>query len=273
MRLIHSADWQLGARFAQFKGMAQRLRQARLETLHRTIERAAQLHVDALLIAGDLFADSQVEDTVIQTALDMIAGAPDLPVFILPGNHDPYTGPGCIWERKPFQKKPANVAVFNEPTVCEVAGAFLIARPLLQKVSTIDPSIKFVELVRDLPTDRIRVGITHGAPAIPGKHQPNDFPIALNAATRSGLDYLALGHWHNSQVYNGGRMAMSGTPEPDQFGQTSSGNVMLVEISQRGEAPKLTTVPVFSLRWQELEFDILDFEATRQSLIASVGAT
>lgn len=42
-RLIHSADWQLGARFAQFGAKASRLREARMVTLKRTLELAAQL--------------------------------------------------------------------------------------------------------------------------------------------------------------------------------------------------------------------------------------
>jgi DNA repair exonuclease SbcCD nuclease subunit len=151
-----------------------------------------------------------------------------------------------------------------------VAGGFLIASPLRQKVSTVDPSFKLAELSRDLPADRIRVGITHGALAIPSKHQPNDFPIALDAATRAGLDYLAVGHWHNGQVHDNGRLAMSGTPEPDDFDQSASGNVVLVEIPSRGAEPVLTNIPVASLQWRDLEFDLADFASARQSALAKL---
>lgn len=57
---VHSADWQLGARFAQFAGTGNRLREARLETLRRTLDFAREREVDALLIAGDLFEDNRV---------------------------------------------------------------------------------------------------------------------------------------------------------------------------------------------------------------------
>jgi DNA repair exonuclease SbcCD nuclease subunit len=270
MRFIHSADWQLGERFVQFGAKAVSLREARQKTLVTALQKAREMKVDAFLIAGDFFGDGQVDDGVIRAALNAFATMPDSCVFILPGNHDPYSGPGCVWERRLFQQKPANVTVLSQPTVCEMAGGFLIASPLQQKVSTVDPSLKLAELARDLPADRIRVGITHGALAIPGKHQPNDFPIGLDAATRAGLDYLAGGHWHNGQVYDKGRLVMSGTPEPDDFGQTASGNVVLVEIPRRGTEPVLTNIPVATLQWHELEFDLTDFESARQSALAKL---
>jgi hypothetical protein len=71
---------------------------------------------------------------------------------------------------------------------------YLIASPLQQKNSTLDPSLKLADLATKLPADRIQVGITHEALAIPSKREPNDFPIALNAASRAKLDYLAVGH-------------------------------------------------------------------------------
>lgn len=270
MRFIHSADWQLGERFVQFGAMAAVLRAARQKTLATALQKAGEIGVDAFVIAGDLFSDGQVDDAVIRAALDAFAAVPAVCVFILPGNHDPYTGPGCVWERRLFQQKPANLTVFTRPAVSEVAGGFLIASPLQQKISTVDPSFKLAELARELPTDHIRVGITHGALAIPGKHQLNDFPIALDAATRAGLDYLAVGHWHNRQDYDNGRLVMSGTPEPDDFGQTASGNVVLVDIPRRGTQPVLTNIPVASFQWRGLEFELSDFEASRQSALTKL---
>ena len=49
LRLIHSADWQLGARFAQFGSAAERLRAARLITLGNTLALAVKHEADAFL--------------------------------------------------------------------------------------------------------------------------------------------------------------------------------------------------------------------------------
>src|SRR5438874_607499 len=79
-----------------------------------------------------------------------------------------------------------------------------------------------IELAKAARPDAIKVGITHGALAIPGKFQPNDFPIDPAAASRAGLDYLAIGHWHEWQVYDNGRLVMPGTPECDAFEREES---------------------------------------------------
>ena len=109
--------------------------------------------------------------------------------------------------------------------------------------------------------------VTHGALAIEGKHQPNDFPIALNAASRAGLDYLAVGHWHNwLSDMDGGRIVMPGTPEPDSFDHLRCGFVAYVEIGSAGADPKIEPVNVASLTWKELTFDFLSPEASRATL-------
>jgi len=272
LRVLHSADWQLGARFAQFGAQAPRLREARLATLERTLALAAQHEADAFLIAGDLFEDNQVDDALVTTTVDLFRAFPALPIYILPGNHDPHTGPDSVWQRKAFLNAPANVHVFREAGVTDLGGnTFLLASPLHQKLSTTDPSLKLVELAAALPPDAIKIGITHGALAIEAKHQPNDFPITLNAATRAGLDYLAIGHWHNwLPDTDGGRIVMPGTPEPDRFVNDASGHVALVEISAHGQTPRVQPLPVATLAWRSLSFDFLTAEASRASLAAAL---
>jgi DNA repair exonuclease SbcCD nuclease subunit len=145
----------------------------------------------------------------------------------------------------------------------------LLASPLQQKLSTTDPSLRFIELARSQPADVIKIGVTHGALAIEGKHQPNDFPIALNAASRAGLDYLAIGHWHNwLPDTDGGRIVMPGTPEPDRFGNDQSGHVAYVEIDGPGQLPRVQPLPINTLAWKSVTFDFVAPDASRATLDA-----
>lgn len=64
-RFLHSADWQLGARFAYFARKSNRLREARLENLQRTLDFVREGEIDAFLVAGDLFEDNQVNDVLV----------------------------------------------------------------------------------------------------------------------------------------------------------------------------------------------------------------
>ena len=112
--------------------------------------------------------------------------------------------------------------------------------------------------------------MTHGALAIEGKHQPNDQPIALNAATRAGLDYLAIGHWHKTQAYDNERLAMPGTPEPDDFDQ-DAGSVALVEIPATGERPTITRIDCSTFAWRSITLDLLNREPTLDVVTAALG--
>jgi DNA repair exonuclease SbcCD nuclease subunit len=269
-RFIHSADWQLGARFSQFGSRGEQLRKARLATLKGTLEYADQQAVDGFLIAGDLFEDNQIDDALVSAVMTLFGEHAALPIYILPGNHDPYSGPDSVWQRRSVLNATANVHILREAGVTALANdVFLLASPLYQKLSTTDPSLKLVELAAGLPANAIKIGITHGALAIEAKHQPNDFPIALNAATRAGLDYLAIGHWHNwLPDTDRGRIIMPGTPEPDRFANDASGHVALVEIADHGQLPCVKQHPVATLTWRSLTFDFLSAESSRSSLSA-----
>ncbi len=261
MKFIHTADIQIGARFAQFGEKADILRTARLSTLKRILHIAGEQDVDAVLIAGDMFESNQIATALVNEAFAALAACPEIPVVILPGNHDPLDGPGCIWMREPFANPPAHVTVCRSREPVPIAGAMILPVPITQKVSTKDPSIPLVEMAATIPADKIKIGMTHGALAIEGKHQPSDQPLALNAASRAGMDYLAVGHWHKPQVYDNGRMAMAGTPEPDAFDQ-GSGTVSLVEISAPGEQPAITRLDSATFAWQSMTVDLVQREPT-----------
>ena len=265
-RFIHTADWQIGAQFRQFGEKADLLRTVRLETFALALSRAREQAVDAFLVAGDLFEDNHVDSSTAVAVLELLNNFRDVRVFIAPGNHDPFTGPGSVWSRRPFSHPPEHVKVFTTPGVIEMGDACIIGNPLTQKRSTLDPSLRLAELAASLPADAIKVGLTHGAPAIESKHAADDFPIDLQAATRAGLDYLAIGHWHGPLTLDGGRLVMPGTPEPTDFAERGAGSIQLVEISAPGALPKVTAMPVARMQWRRCSFDFLDVAAAQRGV-------
>jgi DNA repair exonuclease SbcCD nuclease subunit len=270
MKFLHTADLQIGARFAQFGDKAEILRGARLTTLERVLEIAKENAVNAVLIAGDMFESNQIANSLAEEAFDILSAHAEIPIVVLPGNHDPLDGPGCIWQRKPFAEPPAHVKVCTTRDPIEIAGAVILPVPITQKVSTKDPSLPMIDAAASIPEGTIKIGLTHGALAIEGKHQPSDQPIALDAATRAGLDYLAAGHWHKPQAYDDGRLVMSGTPEPDDFGQ-GSGSVTLVEIFAPGRQPTITHLDTATYAWQTATLDLLNRAPTLDVVSAALA--
>jgi predicted phosphodiesterase len=208
--------------------------------------------VDAVVLAGDIFEDNFVEDRLVHEVLTVLADS-RAPVYVLPGNHDALT-PDAIYRRSSWKQRPAHVIMMDGDSVVPVprTNAVLLPAPLRQKKGMKDPTAEWAARA-DLAD--IRIGVAHGSLRIEGKYSADDFPIALNAVARSGLDYLALGHWHGQYLHDA-RTAYSGAHETTKFGEDGSGQALLVEIASRGAEPRLTPVATGLLAWRALELDL-----------------
>ncbi|MDR3701074.1 MAG: DNA repair exonuclease [Candidatus Sulfopaludibacter sp.] len=243
MRILHTADWQVGMRAAHLGDKGERVRLARLESGRRVIDEARREKVDLVVVAGDTFEDNGVDRLKVREVAKILGGA-GCPVYLIPGNHDPMT-PGSVWEDASWGEF-ANLHILKESVPVEIAGAVLYPCPVAAGDSKEDPTAWI-----HAGPEKIAIGIAHGSVENAGYEQV--MPIAHNAAALRGLDYLALGHFHSKTLYGdaGGafRMAYSGTHEPTDFSEHDSGNVLVVEIPNHGAAPQIQTLRTRSLEW------------------------
>jgi exonuclease SbcD len=87
-----------------------------------------------------------------------------------------------------------------------------------------------------------RIGMVHGAIAIPGKTDRDEVVITTDEIAATNLDYLALGHWHSAQAGKAGTVtyAYAGAPEAVALDQDRAGKVLLVELNERDGAKTVT---------------------------------
>lgn len=271
VRFLHTADWQIGMRAARTAAAAPRVREARFDTARRLAGLAATERCDFVLLAGDTFENSAVSLADVERVAGILSSFP-CPVFVLPGNHDP-AGPGSVWER-PAWCKAGNVTILDRPEPVEAGEAVLFPCPLTARWSGSDPT---GWIPSGTHTDRIRVGVAHGAlDSVPTADRAH--PIPEDAAWLRRLDYLALGDWHSQRIYGdterGHRMAYSGTPEPTAFGEDASGRALIVEIDAPRALPRLRPVETATLLWRQLEREILqpgDLAQVRRDMEALRG--
>jgi len=265
VRFLHTADWQIGMKAAHAGEKAKKVRQKRFETAGRVVELAKQKDVDFVLLAGDTFEDHSVDNAAVKRTVDILNRLDPIPVYVLPGNHDPMV-PGGVWDRDAWERIGSHVTLLREPQEYRFDdGVALYACPLAQKQSGLDPTAWIPDREDD---DRIRIGVAHGSLNIlPGTV---NFPIASDRPERSGLDYLALGDWHGHRIF--GRAVYPGTMEPTNFSEQGSGNVLVVEIDGAGAEPRIEACSVNSLTWKALDpvistvDDIEALDAAIQSL-------
>jgi DNA repair exonuclease SbcCD nuclease subunit len=229
LKILHTADIQLDAPFHFLGGKGQRHRQQLRETFRYIVDMAAQGGFDLLLIAGDLFNDNRPhQDTIdfVASQLDRL----DIPVCILPGNHDCYDGTS-VYRKVRFS---ANVVIFTEqPTVQEFAEleVAVYGNAILSRQSRLSP-------LRDMArtgTMRWHVALAHGNLVRPDIADPPR-PIRPEEISVSGMDYVAMGDWHAFADYSQGgvKAFYSGAPEPTALDQKGAGYVACIEIDENG---------------------------------------
>lgn len=243
VRFLHTADWQIGMKAAHAGEKAKVVRQKRFDAASRIVELAEEKDVDFVLLAGDTFEHHNVDNAAVKRTVDILNWFDPIPVYVLPGNHDPLV-PGGVWDRDAWERIGSHVTLLREPQeYCFDDDVALYACPLAQKQSSLDPTAWIPR--REDGDDRIRIGVAHGSLNIlPGTM---NFPIAGDRPEQSGLDYLALGDWHSHLT--SGRAVYPGTMEPTGFSEKDSGNVLIVEIEEAHAEPQIEACPVNSLTW------------------------
>ena len=271
IKLLHTADWQLGKPFAGVADIQKRsvIQQERISVLHRIAEAAQEHQVQLIVVAGDLFDSPSATKATVSAACGAI-GAMGVPVFVIPGNHD-HGGPGSIWEQPFFKRErdqlAPNLTVLLTPEPVELEDVVLFPCPLLRRQESSDPTAWLRSVAGDLVRfgSKPRVVLIHGSVQGFGSQdddgaesgQPN--LVDLSRLPEQEFDYFALGDWHGTKQV-GAKAWYAGTPELDRFpkGETNDpGHVLIVDV-QRAVAPDVTPIRTARLGWHELAFDFVD---------------
>src|SRR3954470_24908154 len=181
--------------------------------LASVLDAARKMSADVVLLAGDTFDCHRLPAALLDRAADVIAAA-ELPVVLLPGNHDPAV----------------SEAVFHYPTLAEVENLHVLG--IAHEEAIVFPHLDLeiwgrphrdyldmipFETVRPRST-RWQIAMAHGhyvpTPDRSTRLRPS-WLIGDDELAATGADYVALGHWNRSvKVGNGGIAAYySGSPE------------------------------------------------------------
>jgi DNA repair exonuclease SbcCD nuclease subunit len=239
MRFVHTADWQLGMTRHFLAGEAQpRYSAARRDAVAGLGPLAAAADAEFVVVAGDVFEHNQLDPRVVSQSLEAMRRI-GIPVYLLPGNHDPldassvYTGALFTTER------PDNVIVLDRPGVHVVRpGVELVAAPWPSKAPTTDLAAEVLDGLAAGETTRILVA--HGGVDVldpdPGKPSLIRLAALHDALSRGAIHYVALGDKHSrTQVGETGRIWYPGSPEVTNFDdiEADPGHVLLVDIDEQ----------------------------------------
>lgn len=256
MRLIHTADWQIGKPFGRFgPEVRSALAEARFDAIDRIGRVAADRGVDHVVVAGDVFDNVGPSDRDLVQALTRMSRA-RCRWWLLPGNHDNVRA-GGLWDRV-RRKASENVIVLDRPEpVAMTDEAWLLPAPIEYRRTRDDPTAAFSDMVT--PANALRIGLAHGSIVDFAQKGEAENLIPPDRARISGLDYLALGDWHGHLMV-GDRTSYSGVPEIDRFGRDGKGSVSVVEVLY-GSPPAIERVETGRYEWLERRWELSDAAA------------
>ena len=275
IRFIHTADWQLGMTRHYLGEEAQGLfGQARLDAIRRVGRVAAQRKCEFIVVSGDVFETNLVNRRTVLRALEALESVP-VPVFLLPGNHDPLEAASVYRSPAFLERKPAQVHVLDSTDPLEVRpGVEVVGVPWTSKRPLSDLVARACAALEPA-AGTVRVMVAHGAVDTLSPSKLDPALIALAPAERAiaegRIQYLALGDRHSvTQVGSTGRIWFSGTPEPTDFDEVDPGQVLVVEAGT--EAASVTRERVGTWRFirkDEVHLDRAeDLDALEQDLAA-----
>lgn len=200
VRFIHTSDIHLDTSFSG-SGFPSRLGDRKREAIRATFRRIledARLHaVDLVLIAGDLFEHDRVTPDTSEFLKQQFESLGSIPVFISPGNHDPFIYGSPYRE----EKWPGNVHIFREETFQSVElpdlGVRITGFGFTHDRMEDHPFLKLSELRGDLAN----IVVSHASdisrvPAGKTKHGP----FAIEEVAGKNVQYCALGHYHQQRA-------------------------------------------------------------------------
>jgi len=249
VRLLHTSDWQLGLRLNFVGGeAAARLRAQRFETVRHIAGLAHDRAVDLVVVAGDVFDDNGVGADTLQQARDALAAFGDIPVVLLPGNHDPATPDSALAR---LGALPGRVQIADRPVPLRYDGFEVWPCPLAARHTWDDPTAWLPAVV---PDETVRIVIAHGGVLDFGESTELPNRIDVAGILARGYDYVALGDWHGLYRVTD-RAWYAGAPEATRFKEKHPGHVLLVDLAPRPAAPTVEAITVARTRWVAGHFD------------------
>jgi DNA repair exonuclease SbcCD nuclease subunit len=238
--LLHLSDVHLGARHADLGPAAVQQRERQLTAFTRAVDEGLTRKVDAVLICGDLFDSNVQPRRAVERAADELGRLTEagIRVVIIPGTHDAYDSRSIY---RAFDLS----AMVGPARRGELLTVLTPEQPEL-----LVPDLDLLIFGRVFDTKRAphsplqgfdvrgdaraswKVGMIHGSRAIPGKVERDDVLFIDAEIAASGLDYLALGHWHSFSSGQAGATTWCypGAPEPVAVDQDGAGDVCLVTL-------------------------------------------
>ncbi len=265
MRILHTADWHLGARLVERDRLPEHV--AFLDWL---IDALRSEKIDALLLSGDVFDAANPPQEAVALYFDFLKRLADLKTVkavITGGNHDSASHLNA--PRELLRRFEVHVFGHAGDNIVDLGGAVIAAVPFLRERDLREAAAgETMATVHEQVRSAIRAHyaaqlaacreIAQGRPIIAMGHltvlgattsdSERDIHIgnlgSVGADIFTGFDYTALGHLHRPQKVAGNEtIRYSGSPIPLSFSEAADAKSVVI-IDTQGMKIETHAVPI-----------------------------
>ncbi len=257
---LHTSDWQIGMtrRWLQPEAQA-RFDHDRVEAIRSLGRIAREQGCAFVVVAGDVFESNQLRRQTVARALEAI-GEIDLPVYLLPGNHDPLDAVSLYEQEMFLSSCPDNVTVLDRTSTYAVTdGVEIVAAPWRGKYPGRD---LVAEALNDAGAadGTVRIVVGHGMVDVldPTGKKPDaiDTSVLMEAVEQGRIHYVALGDRHSlTDVGGHGVIWYSGTTEVTDPREEAPGQVLVVDLDAHA-APSVQPHRIGTWEFRNWERDV-----------------
>ena len=236
-RFLHLADLHLGAKFAFLEPDKQDLRRKdQQDAFIRAVDYALDTNnkINAVWIVGDLFDMIEPPDNLVELVEEQFWRLADkgIEIFLVPGTHDPSIYPESVYRKKHF----SGVTFLNQ---------YNMGEPVRKRYDEQDfyfYGFEYHPIYSKPPFGKIQkkeapgfhVALIHGSLLLSNHWKSDDAYIPLDPEhlAETGIDYFALGHYHNFMEEKLGQslVVYPGTLEGRKFNETGDRFLVVVEF-------------------------------------------
>ena len=242
MSILHTSDLHLDHVLTEYRRDVRAVRRRELvDTFNFIVSEAIRLNVRLVLIPGDLICADSVADSVVEEVRNGFArlGRSSIFVAVTPGEAEESGGLELLREACSGE----NVHLFMAEewsSVSPFPGVTVWGLRTTSRNSTMPVLSNLV-----VEGSGMHVGLMHGTFAGTPGLDSSICPISPDALSQSGLDYLALGHYHNMVNCSVGKATCwySGSPVHLNFDTRGERHALLVSLREDGTRVNPMKVP------------------------------
>jgi DNA repair protein SbcD/Mre11 len=254
IKVLHCSDIHLDCSYPDLWGKGNQRRQEQKDIFAHIISLVPAHKIDAVLIAGDLFDLDTLNPATIVYVKDILKTIDPIPVFISPGNKDPFA------PESPYACSdwPPNVIIFNTNRFKheELPDRNVFIYGAANKTS--EDTYSALRNLSLKKKEGLHIVLFHGTyltekPAL----KVQCLPFSADDLEKCRAHYLALGHFHEKQCLGSDRSTdrqhYCGAPEFMSFQEHEEKGVIVATISQ--DKAVTTFLPTWKRRFIREKID------------------